>query len=153
MPRFVADTVDVAARVGHHETEFRGMTAEPAEGGGALKAVLDGNVGRIANVEGATGVVFAEARGGNVAKKIGGIAAGGEMATNDTSLACDAAKAREGNQCDAIGGGGITHAAPGSGGAQSEADGFFVGRMPTDEHEIRDFGLAEGAHATRAAVV
>ena len=153
MPGLVADTVGIAARVGHDETEFSGVAAEPAEGGGMGELLLDAHIFGRADVDGAAGLVFAEAGGGDETEEVGRLAAGGEIGPDDARLAGDAAKAGEWVERDVIGCGGGLHAAPSSGGTWGEADRFFVGRMMTHEDKAGYLGLMEGAHAARAAVV
>lgn len=116
----------VAARVGHDEAEFSGATTEPAEGGGAVETVFDRNVGGIANVDGAAGVVLAETRGGDEAEDVRQGATFGEVSSDDAILARDAAEARERDQRDAVGGSCCVHALPSGGGAAGQTDRFVV---------------------------
>jgi len=69
-----------------HETKFTRVAAEPAEGRGVGEALLHVGVGRVADVDGAAGVVFAEAGCGDVAENVGERAAGRELAADECRL-------------------------------------------------------------------
>ena len=63
MPRLITDTVSIAARITHPETEVRCMTAQPSECRRIVKTLQCGRFSRCPDVDGAPAVVFTESWG------------------------------------------------------------------------------------------
>ncbi len=70
MPRLVPDAMGVVARVRHHKTEFRGAALQPGKGGGPRKILIELDVLGRTNVDGAAGVMLAEAGRGDITEDL-----------------------------------------------------------------------------------
>lgn len=151
VPGFVGDPVGVLAGKRKVKPETRRVPFEPAKRRRATEVGLQIEMAGAADVQGAAGVVFAEAGRGDEAEDGIDAFAGGEFAADDFGLARDGAETGDRNQLDAILGGGGAHSMPGGGGGRSEAHGTPAIRLAADENEPAGFALRR--EFTRGGVV
>lgn len=116
MPRLITDTVSIAARITHPETEVRCMTAQPSECRRILKTLQCGRFSRCPDVDGAPAVVFTESWGCVHCKNVIEWNATCAFAAENPHLVMRAPVTGYGLQPDAIGCGCSLHPSPGLGG-------------------------------------
>lgn len=135
MPGLVTDAIYVSSGIGEGEPKAGSLPGEPLKRGGVFKRLLEiGERGRT-DVESAPGVVFAEARGCDVAKDGVERMTGVQLGADDFCLSCDRTEAGYRKKFEAVPCSCLAHPRPGIRGGGHETDGSaLIARC--DLHEV-----------------
>lgn len=113
--------------------------------------LVQSDVFRRPDIEGAAGVMLAVTRCGHETKDVRDALAGGKFLADDDGLPAHAAKTRKREQDDTVLRRGFPHVPPRGGGQRCKANVFAVVGRATDGHKVRCF--AQRSQAARASVV